>query len=77
MRACSDVGSLVLHDDGVSLSVTVVWVLSSAAGFLTQHVFVFPWLAVVAWLLISRGKFSRRNLAVCLLLAVAPILPGI
>ena len=67
--------SLVLHDDGVSLSVSVVWVLSSAAGFLTQHVFVFPWLAVVAWLLISRGKFSRRNLAVCLLLAVAPILP--
>jgi Dolichyl-phosphate-mannose-protein mannosyltransferase len=67
--------SLVLHNDGLSLSVSVTWVISSAAGFLTQHVFVFPWLAVVAWLLISRGKFSRRNLAVCLLLTVALILP--
>ena len=67
--------SLRLREDGGSLILSAVWVLSSAAGFLTQHLFVFPWLAIVAWLLISRGKFSRRNLAVCLLLTVALILP--
>src|SRR5207247_8848545 len=67
--------SLRLREDGGSLILSAVWVLSSAAGFLTQHLFVFPWLAIVAWLLISRGKFSRRNLAVCLLLTVAIILP--
>jgi len=67
--------SLVLHDDGVSLSVSAVWVLSSVAGFLTQHIFVFPWLAIVAWLLRSRGKFARLNLAVCLFLTLALILP--
>jgi len=67
--------SLHFHQDGWSWHVGAVWVLSSAAGFLTQHLFVFPWLAVVAWLLISRGKFSRRNLAVCVVLTVALVLP--
>jgi Dolichyl-phosphate-mannose-protein mannosyltransferase len=67
--------SLRLHQDGWSSSIGAVWVLSSAAGFLTQHVFVFPWLASVAWLLITRGKFRGRNLVVCLLLTVALILP--
>ena len=67
--------SLRLCQDGASFRILAVWVLSSAAGFLTQHLFVFPWLAVVAWLLITRGKFSRSNLVVCLLLTVALILP--
>jgi hypothetical protein len=67
--------SLRLHQDGWSSTIGAVWVVSSAAGFLTQHLFVFPWLAIAAWLLVSRGKFSRRNLAVCLLLTVALILP--
>ena len=67
--------SLRLHQEGWSSSIGAVWVLSSAAGFLTQHLFVFPWLASVAWLLITRGKFSRRNLVVCVFLTVALILP--
>src|SRR6266481_865511 len=67
--------SLRLHEDGTNLRISVVWILSSVAGFLTQHLFVFPWLAIVAWLLLSRGRFTRLNLAVCLFLAVALILP--
>jgi hypothetical protein len=67
--------SLRLDQDGWSLKIGAVWVLSSASGFLTQHLFVFPWLAVVAWLLISRGKFTRLNLAVCVFLTVALVLP--
>jgi hypothetical protein len=66
--------SLLLQEDGTNLRVSAVWILSSVAGFLTQHLFVFPWLAIVAWLLISRGKFTRWNVAVCLLLTVALIL---
>jgi hypothetical protein len=42
---------------------------------LTHYFFVFPWLGMVAYLLISRGKFTRLNLAVCLLLTGALILP--
>src|SRR5206468_1594892 len=67
--------SLRLYQEGRSLSVSAVWVLSSVAGFLTQHIFVFPWLAIVAWLLISRGGFSRLNFAACLFLTVVLILP--
>src|SRR5438876_2864368 len=67
--------SLRLHEDGTNLRISAVWILSSVAGFLTQHIFVFPWLAIVAWLLISRGRFSRLNFAVCLFLTVALILP--
>src|SRR5262249_361852 len=33
------------------------------------------WLATVAFLLISRGRFSRLNLAVCLFVTIALILP--
>ena len=67
--------SLRLRQDGSSLSISAVWVLSSAAGFLTQYFFVFPWLAIVAYLLITQGKFTRLNLAVCCFLTLALILP--
>src|SRR5206468_10838914 len=48
---------------------------SSAAGFLIQYFFGFPWLAIVAYLLITRGEFAPLNLAVCCFLTVALILP--
>jgi hypothetical protein len=67
--------SLILAEDGASLKIGAVWVLASAAGFLTHYFFVFPWLGIVAYLLISRGKFRRLNLAVCLLLTVVLIFP--
>jgi Dolichyl-phosphate-mannose-protein mannosyltransferase len=67
--------SFLLEQDGASLKVGVVWIFSSAAGFLTQHLFIFPWLAIVAYLLVSRGRLSRLNLTVCLLLTIALILP--
>src|SRR6266478_1332992 len=51
--------SLRLHEDGAGFSISAVWVLFSVAGFLTQYFFVFPWLAIVAYLLITRGKFTR------------------
>jgi len=67
--------SLLLKEDGGSLSIGAVWVIFSAAGFLTQYFFAFPWLGIVAYLLIDRGRFSRLNLAMCLFLTMALILP--
>jgi len=65
--------SLRLHQDGWGSRISAVWIISSAAGFLTHHFFVFPWLAIVAYLLLTRGRFSRLNLAVCVFLTGALI----
>jgi hypothetical protein len=67
--------SLVLHQDGGSLSVLALWVVASAAGFLTHYFFLFPWLAMVAFLLICPGKFRRRRLFACLFVTGLLILP--
>ena len=65
--------SLRLHEHGGSLTLGAVWIVSSAAGFLTHYFFVFPWVATVAYLLLTQGKFSRLNLAVSVFLIVALI----
>jgi 4-amino-4-deoxy-L-arabinose transferase-like glycosyltransferase len=67
--------SLLLQERGEGIATYALWSLASAAGFLTHYFFVFPWLAIVAYLLIRPGRFSRLHLAGCLVLAAMLILP--
>jgi uncharacterized membrane protein len=67
--------SLVLHEKGGSIALYVTWIIASAAGFLTHYFFLFPWLAIVAFLVVRPGAFKRQHLAVCILLTALAILP--
>ncbi len=67
--------SLVLQQRGGSVGMYALWIVASAAGFLTHYFFVFPWLAIVAYLLIRPGKIARTRLVACLLLLAVLILP--
>ena len=40
-----------------------LWVLTSAAGLLTHYFFLFPWVAIVGYLMVRPGKLRRRQLA--------------
>ena len=51
--------SLVLRGDGACLSRCLWWIGSSAAGMLTHYFFLFPWLAIIAFLFLSPGKLKR------------------
>ena len=51
--------SLVLRGDGACLSRYLWWIGSSAAGILTHYFFLFPWLAIIAFLFLSPGKLKR------------------
>jgi hypothetical protein len=67
--------SLILHERGGGNGLLGLWVVASAAGFLTHYFFVFPWLATVAFLVIRPGKFERRRLFGCIALTGLVILP--
>ena len=67
--------SLILREHGGSIAIYMLWVVASAAGFLTHYFFVFPWLAIVAYLLVRPGRLSRLRLAWCLVVAAMLILP--
>jgi 4-amino-4-deoxy-L-arabinose transferase-like glycosyltransferase len=67
--------SLALQQRGEGTGIYVLWTVASAAGFLTHYFFVFPWLAIVAYLLIRPGKLARTRLVACLLLLAILILP--
>lgn len=67
--------SLVLQQNDRRIVIYALWIVASVAGFLTHYFFVFPWLAIVAYLAITPGKLGRLNLVVCLLVSVALILP--
>jgi hypothetical protein len=67
--------SLVLHQRGGSVGLYALWIVASTAGFLTHYFFLFPWLAIVAYLLMRRGGLTRRHLAACVLLTAMLILP--
>ena len=67
--------SLILREHGGSIAIYMLWVVASAAGFLTHYFFVFPWLAIVAYLLVRPGKLSRLHLVACLVVAAMLILP--
>ncbi len=67
--------ALVLQQRGGGVGMYALWIVASAAGFLTHYFFVFPWLAIVAYLLIRPGKIARTHLVACLLLLAVLILP--
>jgi hypothetical protein len=67
--------SLALHERRGGIPIYALWVVASAAGFLTHYFFVFPWLGLVAYLFIRPGQLSRTRLTVCLLLTGLIALP--
>ena len=67
--------SLVLQQRGGGIGIYALWIAASATGFLIHYFFVFPWLGIVAYLLIRPEKFKRLNLAACLFLIAMLILP--
>ena len=67
--------SLILGEHGGSIAIYMLWIAASAAGFLTHYFFVFPWLAIVAYLLVRPGRLSRLHLAGCLVVVAMLILP--
>jgi len=58
-----------------SVGLFTLWVLTSAAGFLTHYFFVFAWMAVVAYLFFSPGRLKRLQLALCGLATALICLP--
>jgi hypothetical protein len=66
--------SLVLREGG-GIAQRVLWIATSAAGFLTHYFFLFPWAAMAAFLLIQPRKLSRKHLAIMVLLTVIAIIP--
>jgi len=67
--------SLVLQERGGGIGSYTLWIMSSVAGFLTHYFFVFPWLAIIVYLLVRPGKLARLHRAACLLVSVILILP--
>jgi 4-amino-4-deoxy-L-arabinose transferase-like glycosyltransferase len=67
--------SLILREHGGNIAIYMLWIAASTAGFLTHYFFVFPWLAIVAYLLVRPGRLSRLHLAGCLVVAAMLILP--
>jgi uncharacterized membrane protein len=67
--------SLVLYQRGGDTTIYVLWILASAAGFLTHYFFIFPWMAMVAFLFLHSATFGRWRLLVCILLVGLAILP--
>ena len=66
--------SLALRQGG-GIAVYLLWIATSAAGFLTHYFFVFPWIAMAAFLLFQPGNLSRKYLAIMILSSVLAILP--
>jgi hypothetical protein len=67
--------SLALCQGREGIALRLLWIVASAAGLLTHYFFVFPWVAMVAFLVIRPGKFERRHLFLCILLTAALVLP--
>jgi hypothetical protein len=66
--------SLALRQGG-GIAVYLLWIATSAAGFLTHYFFVFPWIAMAAFRVIQPGNLRRKHLAIMILLTVLAILP--
>jgi mannosyltransferase len=67
--------SLVLRERGGSIAIYLLWIASSAAGFLTHYFFVFPWIAILIFLAIRPGRCRRVGLLACVFLTGVAILP--
>ena len=67
--------SLVWRQRGANIVLSAAWVGASAGGFLTHYFFLFPWLAIVIFLVVRPGKLARIHLTICIFamgLAIAP-----
>ncbi len=67
--------SLHLQAKGGGIGFYLLWIVTSAAGFLTHYFFVFPWLAAVIYLMAQPGNLHRGKLLGCMLLTAVAILP--
>ena len=67
--------SLILQQQKGGVVLYILWIAASAAGFLTHYFFVFPWLAVVLFLMLEPGNFGRQRLVGCILVLGLAILP--
>ena len=67
--------SLVLREGERSVWRYLLWIASSAAGLLTHYFFLFPWGAMIAFLLITPGQLKRRNLIGALAIVGLILLP--
>jgi dolichyl-phosphate-mannose-protein mannosyltransferase len=67
--------SLVIQQRRGNVGLLVIWTLVSVAGLLTHYFFVFPWLAVVAYLALKPGRLNRFHLALCFLATAALVFP--
>lgn len=67
--------SVVLSQDGYGPGHYILWITTSAAGFLTHYFFIFPWLAVVAYFLLNPGKFRLRSLLAAMFAVPLLVLP--
>jgi 4-amino-4-deoxy-L-arabinose transferase-like glycosyltransferase len=67
--------SLVWCVRGGGILLAAAWIATSAAGFLTHYFFVFPWSALVVFLLLRPQKVPRIRLVTCILLTSLTIFP--
>jgi uncharacterized membrane protein len=67
--------SVKLHDRGPLAGLLLLWILVSAAGFLTHYFFAFVWAACAVWLWFSPGRCSRSWLLGAILLTGLLVLP--
>jgi uncharacterized membrane protein len=67
--------SLALQERELRVGLCALWIGLSAAGFLTHYFFLFPWLAMVGFLVVQPGKSNRYWLLLCIFLTGAAILP--
>ena len=67
--------SLVWTEHGEGLLLAAAWVGASGAGLLTHYFFVFPWTALLVFLLVRPEKLSRIRLVTSIVLTVLVILP--
>ena len=67
--------SLVWRQRGDNIALCAAWVGASAAGFLTHYFFLFPWVAIVIFLVVRPGQLARMRLTICIFamgLSIAP-----
>lgn len=67
--------SLALRRPGPRGWLLALWILASAAGFLTHYFFVFVWVAMVTFLLLQPGRLARGHLGLGVLLTLLAIFP--
>jgi hypothetical protein len=67
--------SLVMRQGRGRIGLFALWVLASAAGFLTHYFFIFPWLAIVAFLVVRPGRLNRLHLLIGIFAVGALIFP--